>query len=41
MYAFMQLFAAHLDRATVEAVVACSNQDEVDQLFKNSLLPEY
>ncbi|MBA3582654.1 MAG: HTH-type transcriptional regulator CysB [Gammaproteobacteria bacterium] len=41
MYAFMQLFATHLDRDTVDAVVACHNQEEVDALFENITLPEY
>jgi LysR family cys regulon transcriptional activator len=39
MYRFMELFAPHLDRATVDRVVT-SSQDEVDALFKETRLPE-
>jgi LysR family cys regulon transcriptional activator len=39
MYRFMELFAPHLNRDTVDKVAA-SSQEEVDTLFRGMQLPE-
>jgi LysR family transcriptional regulator, cys regulon transcriptional activator len=39
MFDFIHAFAAHLDRPTVEKVLACHSQSEVDALFREIKLP--
>lgn len=39
MFDFISAFASHLDRATVEKVLMCHSQADVDQMFANTELP--
>lgn len=41
MYDFIQLFAPHLDRPTVEKAMSLSAREEMDSFFKGVKLPEY
>jgi len=41
MFDFIELFAPHLTRARVEAVLECHNRVERDALFEDVRLPEY
>ncbi|MBU2865206.1 HTH-type transcriptional regulator CysB [Reinekea marina] len=41
MYRFIERFAPHLDKATVEAAMAVANKHELDEMFKNTSLPTY
>jgi LysR family transcriptional regulator, cys regulon transcriptional activator len=39
MLDFIHMFADHLDRKTMEKVLMCQTQSDVDELFKNIVLP--
>jgi LysR family cys regulon transcriptional activator len=39
MLDFIHMFAGHLDRKTMEKVLMCQTQSDVDELFKNIVLP--
>jgi LysR family cys regulon transcriptional activator len=41
MYEFMRLFASHLDLRRVEQAAHTENQDQVDALFRDVVLPVY
>jgi LysR family cys regulon transcriptional activator len=41
MYDFIERFAPHLDRTTVEKAAACSSRAELDDLFADVQLPVY
>lgn len=41
MYRFLEEFAAHLKRDFVDELILTKNQNEVDHLFKDIILPEY
>ncbi|RMF17472.1 MAG: HTH-type transcriptional regulator CysB [Gammaproteobacteria bacterium] len=41
MYGFIQQFAPHLTRDRVEAVLACSSRQEVEDLFRDAQLPVF
>ncbi|MFQ3231719.1 HTH-type transcriptional regulator CysB [Reinekea sp.] len=41
MYRFIERFAPHLDKATVEAAMKSANRQELDEMFKNTPLPTY
>ena len=41
MYDFMELLAPHLSREKVEAAMKSRDAEEVDQLFKDVVLPDY
>ncbi|KDE38621.1 Cys regulon transcriptional activator CysB [Nitrincola lacisaponensis] len=41
MYDFIRLFAPHLTPDVVDRVQACANRHEVDELFKETVLPEH
>ena len=39
MIDFISMFAPHLDRRIVDAVLACHSQEEIDALFKVARIP--
>jgi LysR family cys regulon transcriptional activator len=41
MYRFIERFAPHLDKATVEAAMHTANRHELEEMFKNTPLPTY
>lgn len=41
MFRFIERFAPHLDKATVEAAMKAANRHELDEMFKNTPLPTY
>ncbi|GAA3916560.1 HTH-type transcriptional regulator CysB [Litoribacillus peritrichatus] len=41
MYDFIQSFAPHLTRETVDAAIACHSKAELDEIFKDVELPVY
>ena len=41
MYDFIQKFAPHLDRKTIDKSMMLSNKQEVDELFSNVILPTH
>jgi LysR family cys regulon transcriptional activator len=41
MYRFIERFAPHLDKPTVEAAMKTANRHELEEMFKNTTLPTY